>query len=112
PYNPGEDAVPPGIPGTGGTGRVVSSPLPSVSRYVVVTGGPSGAPGAAQPGGRPPTPSAVVALKTVNGSSCTADCFNFQVTSTSELPAGHDAKPVQPAQPKGTDGSFVALSDP
>src|SRR5262249_44966690 len=76
PANHGEDAVAPGAPGVGGSGGVLSSSIPAFSGYALLTGGPSGAPGAAQPGGPPPQPASAVWLRTIDGRRCSDDYFN------------------------------------
>lgn len=107
----GEDAIPPGVPGTGGGGGTVSSSLQVVAPYVQTSGGLSGQPGSAQRGGLPQNPVYSAWLKTIDGNRCNDDYFNFQVLETHTSVAGKDAPSKPAAQPQGANGSF-AISSP
>jgi hypothetical protein len=107
----GEDAVPPGTPGTGGSGGTVFSSV-DVSAFVQISGGPSGQPGSAQAGGPPQNPTYSAWLQTIDGTRCNDDFFNFQLIGVHRSIAGKYALSVPPAQPRGSDGSFVLLADP
>ena len=107
----GEDATSPGTPGIGGAGGVVSSNLPSVAVLAQMSGGLSGNPGSAQPGGPPQNPVFSAWLRTIDGTRCQQDFFNFQVIATHQSLAGKSAPAVFAAQPKGPDGSFSQAAD-
>ncbi len=106
----GEDAVPPGTPGTGGAGGNISSSLQIVSTYAQMVGGVSGQAGTAQRGGPPQEPTYSAWLQTIDGRRCNDDYFNFQVTEVHTSIAGKDAPSVSAAQPQGRNGSFVISS--
>jgi hypothetical protein len=108
----GEDATPPGTPGLGGAGGVVSSNLLGVASFAQMSGGSSGNPGSAQPGGPPQNPVFSAWLRTIDGTRCQQDFFNFQVIATHQSVSGKSAPAVVAAQPKGPDGSFVLVADP
>lgn len=105
----GENGVPPGIPGTGGAGGAVAASTTDVASFSQMSGGLSGQRGSPQPGGPPQEPSHAIWVKSIDGSRCTDDYFNFALIGEHWSQPGAPAPAVAPAQPQGLDGSFVNL---
>ena len=60
----------------------------------------------------PQNPAYSAWLKTVDGTDCRNDYFNFQIIATHTGIKGTDAAARPPVQPRGAAGSFSWLSDP
>jgi hypothetical protein len=106
----GETGVPAGIPGTGGPGGSISASLASVQAFVRAPGGTSAQPGTQQAGGPPQEPRHALWVKSIDGSRCSQDYFNFMVVGEHFSQPGMAAPSVSAARPRGTDGTFSTLS--
>jgi hypothetical protein len=107
----GEDALPPGVPGTGGNGGTISSSLPDLGTFIDVSGGTSGQPGSPQPGGPAQNPVYSAQLRTIDGTRCNDDFFNFAIIDTHRSNPGRNASSISAAQPQGSNGSFSVVAD-
>jgi len=103
----GNDAIPPGKPGNGGTGSTIAGSLQITAGNMQFSGGASGAPGDPRNGGLPQDPVFSGWFKTANATNCLNDHFDAQVTALHTSVAGKNAPSISGTP--GSSGSFVVL---
>lgn len=103
----GENAIPAGVPGKGGNGGQINATLSTIQPVSQAPAGSPGSPRQTYAGGPPQDPSYAVELKSISGTRCTKDYFNFQVTGIKIAVPGKDA--ASPQNSAGAAGAFTLI---